>query len=456
MAKRIKNSEEPKGKKTKKKLNYSKIEYAFNILSLMLAIGVGFYFGGRSFYYYSKQSQKLAGDALTLNGSITSNNYVVTDGDGLHQDTEGYYFKGNVFNNYVQFANRLFRVIRINNDGTVKLIQEKIATEFMWGDDVNYVGSNVDKWLDKKEALGTGVYYNTIPYPTDFLVKTEYNIPSFDGKKVKDGTEKLSSYVTTLSIKDYSTANGTNSFLNTKNYFWLIGTGENGDNLYVSEDGSLLEGSSYEAYGVRPVITLKADTIISGGNGSAEAPFIINQGNKTNLVHSDIKIGDYVFKVFSDDGTTLKMVYTNFMIGGHIRYGKYNSIFNPFEKGSLAYYLNNDLYGAFTCNDKFETTYMYTGEVSTDTSLDFLNVYNANIAVKVGMPNLFDYKVLDLDGYYLGNTTSSIGTMAYVYHSNGLLEEVDIKETKPTVAVVTIKKDLVDLGTGQNNTYTLR
>ena len=65
MAKRIKKSEETKGKKTKKKLNYSKIEYAFNILSLMLAIGVCFYFGGRSFYYYIKQSQKLAGDALT-------------------------------------------------------------------------------------------------------------------------------------------------------------------------------------------------------------------------------------------------------------------------------------------------------------------------------------------------------------------------------------------------------
>lgn len=456
MAKRIKKSKEVKAKKEKKKVSYSKVEFTFNVLSLIVAIGVGFYFGARSFYYYSKQSQKLAGDSLTLNGSITSNNYVVTDGDGLHQDTDGYYFKGNVFNNYVKFANRIFRVVRINNDGSVKLISQNIATEFMWGDENDYVDSNLDKWLDKKEALGTGVYYDTIPYPKDFLVKTSYNIPSFNGKSVIDGKKNLSSYVTTLTIKDFSNANGTNSYLNTKNYFWLIGTGVNGDNLYVSEDGSLLEGSSYEAYGVRPVITLKPDTILSGGNGTADDPFVINQGNKTNLVHSDIVIDKCTFKVFYDDGDILKMVYTNFMIGGNVPYGKYNSIFNPLEKGSLANYLNNDLYNAFTFKDLLDTTYMYTGEVSSDTSLDFLNVYTNNTACKVGMPNLFDYKVLDIDNYYLGNTTSSIGTMAYIYHNNGLLEEVDISEYKPTVAVVTIKKDLVQLDKGQNNTYILR
>ena len=99
MAKRIKNGEKENTKKktTKKKVGYSKLEFTFNVVSLIVAICVGFYFGARSFYYYSKQSQKLAGDALTLNGIITSNNYVVTTGDGLHQDTDGYYFKGNVY-----------------------------------------------------------------------------------------------------------------------------------------------------------------------------------------------------------------------------------------------------------------------------------------------------------------------------------------------------------------------
>lgn len=457
MAKRIKKSEkETKKKTTKKKVGYSKIEFTFNVVSLIIAIGVGFYFGARSFYYYSKQSQKLAGDALTLNGSITSNNYVVTSGDGLHQDTDGYYFKGNVYNNYVKFANRLFRVVRINNDGSVKLVSENIATEFMWGEESNYVGSNLDKWLDKTETLGTGVYLDTIPSPKDFLVKTKYNIPSFNGKSATDGKKTLSNYVTTLTIKDYSLANGTNSYLNIKKYFWLIGTGENGDNLYVTEDGELLEGSPYEAYGVRPVITLKPDTVLAGGIGTLDDPFVVNQGDKTNLVHSDIVIDGCNFKVFYDNGDIVKMAFTNFLVAGYIPYGKYNTMFDPTEKGSLPNYLNTDFYNALSFKDMLEDSYFYVGEVSSDTSLDFTNMYYNFVVSKVGMLNTFDYQAFDADGYYLNNHTSEIGTMAYVYHNNGLLEEVDISELRPTVPVITIKKSKIDLTKGQNNTYTLR
>ena len=458
MAKRIKNGEieNTKKKTTKKKVGYSKLEFTFNVVSLIVAICVGFYFGARSFYYYSKQSQKLAGDALTLNGSITSNNYVVTTGDGLHQDTDGYYFKGNVYNNYVKFANRLFRVVRINNDGSVKLVSENIATEFMWGDESEYVGSNLDKWLDKTETLGTGVYLDTLPSPKDFLVKTEFNVPSFNGKSATDGKKKLSNYVTTLTIKDYSNANGTNSYLNIKKYFWLIGTGENGDNLYVSEDGELLEASPYEAYGVRPVITLKPDTILAGGIGTLDDPFVINQGDKVNLVHSDIVIDGCNFKVFYDNGDIVKMAFTNFLVAGGIPYGKYNTMFDPTEKGSLAHYLNNDFYNAISFKEYLEDSYFYVGEVSPDTSLDFTNLYYNFVVSKVGMLNTFDYQVFDADGYYLNNHTSDVGTMAYVYHNNGLLEEVEISEARPTVPVITIKKSKIDLSKGQNNTYILR
>lgn len=457
MAKRIKKSDNDVKKKTnKKRVGYSKIEFAFNAISLIVAICVGFYFGARSFYYYSKQSEKLAGDALTLNGSITSNNYVVTEGDGLHQDTEGYYFKGNVYNNYVKFANRIFRVVRINNDGSVKLVAENIATVFMWGEDSNYVGSNLDRWLDKTEDARTGVYYDTIPSPDYFLVKTDYNIPVFNGKSATDGKQKYSNYVSTLTIKDYSLANGTNSYLNIKKYFWLIGTNENGDNLYVSEDGELLEGSPYEAYGVRPVITLKPNTILSGGIGTLDDPFVINQDGKTNLVHSDVVIDGCNFKVFYDDGDLVKMAFTNYFVGANIHYGKYNSLFDPTEKGSLAHYLNTEFYHSLSFKESLYDNNFYRGEVSPDTSLDFTNIYTDYFVCRVGMLNTFDYKAFEADGYYLSNHTSEVGTMAYVYHSNGLLEEVDISEARTTVPMVVLKKEKIDLENGQNNTYTLR
>ena len=119
-----------KEKKKKKRIPYGTFEFYYNVLSLLIVMGIGIYFGGRSFYYYSKLNSNFVAAQSTLNGTIINSNYVVTDGDGLHQDTDGYYYKGNIENNYVKYGNRFFRIIRINNDGSVKVVTDDIVTEF--------------------------------------------------------------------------------------------------------------------------------------------------------------------------------------------------------------------------------------------------------------------------------------------------------------------------------------
>ena len=37
------------------------------------------------------------------------------------EDENGYFFRGNITNNYVMFANRMFRIMRVNDDNTVNL-----------------------------------------------------------------------------------------------------------------------------------------------------------------------------------------------------------------------------------------------------------------------------------------------------------------------------------------------
>ena len=95
---------------------FSKKEYLFNLFSLLIVIFIGIYFGARSLYYYSKQSEATEGNNQSLEQIIVNNNKIVSKGTGLNRDKKGYYFKGKVTNNYVSFANRLFRVVRINND----------------------------------------------------------------------------------------------------------------------------------------------------------------------------------------------------------------------------------------------------------------------------------------------------------------------------------------------------
>ncbi len=436
-----------------KLIPYSNIELAFNIISLVIAIGVGIYFGGRSFYYYGKLAKMGEADNYTLNGSIKKNNQVVMDGDGLHQDTLGYYFKGNVFNNYVKFGNRLFRVIRVNNDGSVKLVTQDIVSEFMWGENSDYINSNLDNWLDKKDNVnGSGVYYDTIPYPKDFLVKTNYSISKLNGKNVVDSKDSLESYVTTLTIKDYNSANGKNSYLNINKYFWLIGNDENNNNLYVSEDGTLLEGNLYESYGIRPVITLKSDTPISSGSGTSNDPYIINQGEKTNLINTTVNLGNYSFVVFYDKDDIVKLVHNNYSADG-MSYSRIGSTFNPLEVGSVPNFLNTEFYNILPNKEKLLDTIVYTGEVSSDTSLDFTNIYNSYVTSKIGMLNLFDYHILGGDDYFLSNTTSTVGSMVYVYHNYGLLEEVEVSEKKRTIPVITLSKNDIDTS---KNPYVVR
>ena len=109
-----------KRKKKKEKKYLGKHEFVFNFFSLVILIGIGVYFGYRSLYYYSKQNQKIEQEAATLSGMIIQNNSPTTGSNvGLHKDSSGYFYTGNVLNNYILFHNRrnliLFQSFGIND-----------------------------------------------------------------------------------------------------------------------------------------------------------------------------------------------------------------------------------------------------------------------------------------------------------------------------------------------------
>ena len=179
-----------KNKKNSKKVTKSigKKEFIFNLVSLVVVLGIALYYGGRSLYYYSLQNAKT--EAKTLGGLVLANNKIVNDGDGFHQSGDGYFFKGNVENNYVWFANRMFRILEINKDESVKLVSENYAATFMWGEQSDYKESNVRLWLTKTKDNNTGIYYNTIPSQKSFLIKTPYTEDKLDNDKVVEGKGK--------------------------------------------------------------------------------------------------------------------------------------------------------------------------------------------------------------------------------------------------------------------------
>lgn len=504
--KKEKETKVVKEKKPKKKHIMGPIEFIFNFVSLVFMLAVALYFGGRSLYYYSKQNVKIKEEAMTVNGLVVQNNNIAKENeDGLHQDVDGYYFKGNVSNNYVMFENRLFRIVRVNNDNTVKMISEGYATSFMWGDKADYKDSNIQNWLNKTDKEHSGIYYNTI-VNSKLLKKTEYTEDILkDGKIItreefnkekeeaqnklevekeevteevkeekkeeKKATKKNkkeeetveetvevkkdSDYVTILTIKDYTLANGKSSYLNNGKMFFLLGLTDEYENLYVEEDGSIQSTDSTAGYGIRPVITLKKNTEVVSGSGTKDDPYVIKSETK-NYVDSYVKLGDDTWKVSSVEGDTLRLYLNGYLKenGQEVvrSYSSYNSIYDLWERSNIGNYLNNGYVNSLPYQGVLTDCNFYTGEISDDAGYGFNNIYNNVVTTRVGLLNIFDYvSNNNFDDYFHINLTSEVGSMEYNTYSNGLLEEADVRDVKHIVPVVCIKKDSIKTGEGSQD-----
>jgi len=452
-------AEKKKKKETKKKVKkpkhiLGKKEFAFNFISLVCMIGVGIYFGYRSLYYYSKQNQQIQEEAQTLNGFIIQNSTVVSDEEvGLHHDSNGYFYKGAVDNNYVLFANRLFRIIRIQEDNTVRLVLDTYAGVFPWGDPIAYRDSNVYYWLNHTDWDASGYYYDTLPSVEEFLVKTEYQINTLEDGQIRSGEEKYQDYISLLDIHDYVMANGMLSYLNNGKMFFLLGLGQDGRNMYVDEDGSIQTCDSTEGYGVRPVITLKANTIITGGDGTKTNPFVIYQGDKVNYVGTYVKLGEDIWQVFYQKDSILKLSLNGYLYENGqeklISYSQNNSIYDIMKRGNIGNYLNYVYLPSLSYQNVLLPFASYTGEISDDQGYQYSNIYSNQVVSHVGLLNVFDPIFNDtLTDYYHVNTTSPIGSMEYVTFSNGMLGEGDVRDEKHIVPVISIDASGISAGDG--------
>lgn len=440
-------------RKNKRKHLYTKKEFLFNFLSLIIMIGIGIYFGYRSLYYYSKQNMVHKGNNQNMSEVIINSNKLVTDGDGFHRDKKGYYFKGNVGNNYVSFANRMFRIIRINNDGSIKLVSSNIVSSFMWGDDSTYEKSNLHNWLEKTTEENSGIYYNTIPSIDKFLVKTSYSEDTLKDDKVVANKNKSNDYVATLTIDDYITSGGKNGYLNNGELYFLLGLSSDKGVLYVEDDGSISESDNFTGYGVRAVITLNKNTISAYGDGSVDNPYTVEQKNNTNYIDSIIKLGNDTWKVYKEENDSLRLVKADYIKTNGVefkyRFSEEENTFDLEDWNGLAVYLNNSYLNSLSYKDILESKDYYIGEISSDTGYSYKNIYQDKVNCKVGLLNIFDYDNNNYDDFYLINTLQ--GDMQYIKYKSGLLGEAEMIDDKHIVPVISINKNSIKSGKGTLN-----
>lgn len=243
-------------------------------------------------------NSQIKNEAVSELGNVSATDEgLIKTTDDLGQDV--YYFRGNVINNYVSFANYTWRIIKINGDGSVKLVLNSlidVLSSYYEGEDFTYNNSkieeNLNTWYESKlenysDYIANYKFCNDLVKDANDSAYTAYNrivvdkIPTFVclgtnvNKKIGlltadevilaggslDANESY--YLYNSEIKtDYYTM--TSARFNGKYYPFIVKT--NGSISYET-NGTLIRGS-------RPVINIIRNIKVSG-NGTVENPYTL-------------------------------------------------------------------------------------------------------------------------------------------------------------------------------------
>lgn len=242
---------------------------------------------------------------------ITSFSVSSTENEGLIKETSEhgsiYYFRGNVNNNYVSFANNMWRIVKINEDKTVKLVLDKTTENLVTMNNPENIGNidflssnlaqNLNSWhelylKDYDDYIASTYYCFDNSVTSDELGNIDYlaNIrlfTDFTPTNICSGIN-ISSKIALLTADEVVMAGGSTAanesyylhLPNLQGSWWTMTPNKKDNNkiyyIGINKDGSLLKDiAEDETAFLRPSITLSRK-VISTGNGTIENPYTIN------------------------------------------------------------------------------------------------------------------------------------------------------------------------------------
>ena len=270
----------------------------------------------------SLKNEIMENKVITANPTLTTSNNNTSDVSGLYKSTATntgnptYYFRGNVTNNYVSFAGFTWRIVRVNEDGTIRIVMQdgiNSNTEYKFNSNYNnytylyYTNSqaktaleswyqtNIGNKSDLAGKVASGNYYceqakakYSNSYTSGSATMTTYNKYKPDFKCSSDGNNKgvvnasvgLLSYDEVVYAGGYPYSNNNNYYLNNSAIYWWT-MSPNGFASGISyvwgvyTAGSISDGYVNYPVRLRAVLNLTADTQISDGDGTKDNPFVV-------------------------------------------------------------------------------------------------------------------------------------------------------------------------------------
>ena len=255
--------------------------------------------------------------------TLTTSSNNTSDASGLYKSTATntgeptYYFRGTVENNYVSFAGQTWRIVRINEDGTIRIVmQDGIDSNSYTAFNSNYgnyyymyytnsdLKATLESWYHNNIAsmynlsknISSGQFFceeAKVKYSSELssgnanmIVYSNYT-PDFKCKIDGNGYGLVNASVGLLSYDEVIYAGGHYKYSNNKyylyndKYFWTMSPiGVKNSNSqshvwFVNKGGNLTTSINYSNTYIRPVINLKANTPVSSGDGTKDNPFVV-------------------------------------------------------------------------------------------------------------------------------------------------------------------------------------
>ena len=259
---------------------------------------------------------------ITAEPTLTTSSNNTSDASGLYASTATntgdatYYFRGNVENNYVKFAGFTWRIVRINEDGTIRLIMQdgiNSNTNITFNSNYNnytymyYTNSqakttleswyqtNIGSKADLAKNVASGNYYceqakakRDSSWTSGNATMTTYSKYTPDFKCSSDGNNKgvvnasvgLLNYDEVVYAGGYVNQNNSNYYLYNSAIAWWTMSPAGFSSGYscvwnVNTPGFINYNLVGNANRFRPVLIIKSDTIISG-KGTSSNPYVVS------------------------------------------------------------------------------------------------------------------------------------------------------------------------------------
>lgn len=261
--------------------------------------------------HYSYSPKLTCGDDYSykiLSDTIIDDKNIVTAGNGLYyNEISNYYlFRGEYVNNYLTFAGQTWRILRVDEDGNIRLLQVKGTQYINWDDRYN-INSNMKDGINYFEGTENSRikdsildYYNneknfsseskSVIIPKQFCV----------GSRTDDSTDRtgttecmtkselmgaglpyvselleVSIDVNCLTVKSYACSNY-NYIQGMKTEFWT-GTPYAGDyyQVYYSTQGRFYKTAAREIQNMNIVITIDGNINYTSGSGTVDDPYVV-------------------------------------------------------------------------------------------------------------------------------------------------------------------------------------